>query len=177
MRYFLFLALFFILNISFSQNRIEYRITDKRLIIFTDSNSFTIKCTPDYYRDEYSDSLKSCKFATGRVLITKTTIKLIDSATQSIIILRKIDKYRLLVLNNNKYLKYNSIVCPTAQYYNNGKWVHSMSWKNGLKNGEWSYQTLDGYKYEIYENGRLIKMYFQTYKQLMDSINELPGDL
>ena len=52
-----------------------------------------------------------------------------------------------------------------------------MSWKNGKRHGEWNYQTDKGYKFEIYENGQIVKTYFKTYEEIKDEISKMPAKL
>lgn len=89
--------------------------------------------------------------------------------------LKKIDKYRLLILNNTVFFKKGEILyCHniTDCKYNNLE--VGMLWKNGKRDGCWQQYTEKGIIYTEWKNGKKNKVYFKTYKEVKDQSKRFP---
>jgi len=110
----------------------------------------------------------------GKLEVTKNTYTF-NALLFNKIKLKKIDKYRLLVLNNTLFFKKNQILyCNGISDCKYNRIEEGMQWINGLREFNWEIYTNKGRITTEYKKGKTIKRYFKTYKQLDEENSKLP---
>ena len=118
--------------------------------------------------------LYKCRFTHGKIEVKKN-IYTFKPFFFNNIQLKKIDKYRLLVLNNSIFFKKNQILYCNGIYdckYN--RIEEGMAWENGLREFSWEVYTDKGRITTEYKKGKMIKKYFKTYKQIDEESSKFP---
>lgn len=88
---------------------------------------------------------------------------------------KRIDRYRLLVLNSNPFFKKDKILyCQLIKDCNNNRIEDGMFWENGLREFNWNVYTKIGVITTKYKKGRKIKVYFNTYEEIDEISSKLP---
>jgi len=170
-KWFLLIQLISLTQLILCQDVILYSSNNLMLKIHLKETKFRIWEKPKFDLVDY-DILSE-----GKIMLDKNLIICVDSIKNEKIIFQHIDSFRLIVVNENRYLKVKELICPITIYNNLGNPIQWMSWKNGKRHGEWNYQTDKGYKFEIYENGQIVKTYFKTYEEIKDEISKMPAKL
>lgn len=171
----IFLQLFFFIQIAICQNKIIY-----------DSNN-TVLCidsrTKQYRIFEDSDSgsssdwvLAATNISEGKITVEGNFITCVDSISGMKISLKKIDEYRLVVINKNNCFNLIDTLYASVISDQNGKPYQWLKWKEGKRHGEWSIDGEKGVNYTLYKEGRIIKEYFRTYKEIMQEMLNAPYD-
>ena len=106
----------------------------------------------------------------GRIIVKNCFITCIDSKTNERIKFLKFDKYRLTVINKNRYFKYKETVYLTNIYASVGAIEH-ISWINGVKEGYWTVWSTKGVKNTLYENGVIKKIVFKTWDEIDKNVH------
>ena len=91
------------------------------------------------------------------------------------ITLRKIDKYRFVVLNENYFLKKNEILyCQCIRDCSDNTKEDGMLWENGLRESTWQCYKEKGILFTEWHKGVRKKTYFRNYMQIEEKRKKLP---
>lgn len=83
------------------------------------------------------------------------------------ILLKEIDKYRLLVLNNTIFFKKGEILyCHNITDCNNNNLEVGMLWKDSKRDGCWQQYNENGIIYTEWKNGKKNNVYFRKYEEI-----------
>lgn len=161
---------------SFGQNSILYSSKNIRLNINTNTNKY---CVWEKPKDESNrgfvtrpDDISEGIIFTGDSLIICT-----DTITNEKIILKIIDKYRLIVINENRFFKTKETFYAIKISDSQGNTLERMGWRDGKQHGLWLFYSDKGIDFVVYENGEIIKRYFKTYKELDTETRDNPAIL
>jgi hypothetical protein len=156
----LYVYLFIFLQYISGQNIVLYSSNDIRININSDKENYTV------WRKPVDQLIKVPYISTGKVLFSNDLLICIDTITKERIILKKVDKYRLIVNNKNSLFSTKEILYAIKISDSKGHLLENIGWKNGKRNGYWCFYSDKGVDFVFYENGRIIKRYFKTHKEL-----------
>jgi len=89
--------------------------------------------------------------------------------------LKKIDNYRLLVVDKSLFFKKNELLyCHSIDDCNYKRIEGSMFWKDGLRDGCWQRYIEKGVISIIYNKGKKVKVFFKTYEEIDRVSSKLP---
>lgn len=104
----------------------------------------------------------------GKIAVEGNFIICIDRISGKKISFEKIDEYRLTSTNVNCCFNIKDTLYAIVISNLYGKPFQRMNWKEGKRHGEWSINGEKGVNYTLYEEGRIIKEYFKTYKEFRE---------
>ena len=110
----------------------------------------------------------------GEATINNGIITCYDTKTKEKIILKKIDRYRLIVINENRCFKMNEKLYAIKISDSKGQLIEEIGWKNGNRNGYWRTYSEKGVGFVVYDNGKIINKYFKTHKKLREEVLKRP---
>lgn len=80
---------------------------------------------------------------------------------------KKIDKYRIIILNTSLFFKRNDLLyCHNINDCNNKRIEGSMFWNKGMRDGNWQHYTDKGIITTAWRHGRKTKEFFKTYEEV-----------
>lgn len=169
----MFLHLFFFVQIAICQNEIIYESNNIVLSIDFRIKEYSI------WKDSDSDSkadvvIEKPDISEGKIRIEGNFIICIDKISNMKMSFEKIDEYRLAVTNKNCCFDINDTLYAVVISNQYGNPIQRLKWKEGKRHGVWSFHDEKGVNYTLYEDGRITKEYFRTYKEIKEGIQNAP---
>jgi len=138
----------------------------------------------DKHKKEYSiwhntfdDLIEPPSISKGKMSFNQNSFTCIDTKSKEKIIFKQIDKYRLLVTNNNRFLKMKQRFYAIKISNSQGEVLQFMNWKNGKPHGYWTYYSSKGVTFVLYNKGNIIEKKFKTNEELYDELMKSPAEL
>ena len=126
------------------------------LSIIESQSKFLLLCNKVEEINPIDATISSSEILSGNIKLRKDTIYLFDEKHR-VYFLKRINDLRIEVINFSPYYKEHSILYISKKFDTSGKIIYSANWKNGKKDGIWSYYKKDYVLRVYYKNGILLK--------------------
>jgi hypothetical protein len=130
-----------------------------------DYNDNTFDFGNDGYKEGSDQVVSTSSLYSGCIKINKSEVTCLQK-NKTIFVLKRIDKFRLIVVKAYRYLKTNDTIYASVIGHQNSDYHTNCQWKGGKRDGYWTYYLKTNVKFEYYKNNKLIKTYYKTYEQI-----------
>jgi len=168
----------FVTQLILGQDKIIYSSNNILLCLDLRFNTYKIWEEANLNEDTVGTFIKEKPdVSLGNLFIDNDLITCIDTISKDKIVLKKIDKYRLIAINKSHCFRKNEILYAVCIYDRKGRPEEFMKWLNGKRHGTWLIHSRKGINYIIYDNGKIIEEYFKTNKEAFESPDNSPARL